>query len=46
VLASFLVSGNHLGERVRARLGKEGCERATRITLFATLALALVGLVT
>lgn len=46
VLAIFLVSGNHLGERLRARLGKEGCERATRITLLATLALALVGLVT
>lgn len=45
VLAIFLVSGNLLGERVRARLGPERCERATRVTLFVALALAVVGLV-
>lgn len=46
VLAVFLVCGNHLGERVRTHLGQEGCERATRVTLVCTLALALVGLFT
>ncbi len=44
VLAIFLVSGNHLGEHVRTKLGPERCERATRGTLFVALALAVVGL--
>lgn len=46
VLSIFLVSGNHLGEHVRAHLGPERCERATRVTLFVALALAVVGLFT
>jgi hypothetical protein len=45
VLAIFLVSGNHLGEHLRDKLGPERCERATRATLFIALAIALVGLV-
>jgi len=44
VLAVFLVSGNLLGERLRARLGKDGCEKATRITLVASFLVAVVGL--
>lgn len=44
VLAVFLVSGNLLGERLRAHLGKDGCEKATRITLVASFVLAVAGL--
>ncbi|MBX7192670.1 MAG: sulfite exporter TauE/SafE family protein [Sandaracinaceae bacterium] len=45
VLATFLVSGNHLGERLRARLGPARCEAATRLSLFVALGLGVLGVI-
>jgi uncharacterized protein len=43
-LAAGLVTGNLLGARLRDRLGRAGTERATEITLVASLVLAVASL--
>lgn len=41
VLATFLVVGNRAGAELRTRMGEAGCDRATKVTLFVSLGLAV-----